>query len=550
MEDYATSKKEDELYKEKLNKYSELLQKKDSKKLNTIQQPTMRFKPRTDLERIFYAVNSFSMGKISKKIVNDHLEKLNLNTFKKLEEDDTQKLDDILDNDKILDEEEIQELIKQKEFLNKQGYNEKNSETVKQIENILLKYNKNKIQIFDPKSRINNNNNNNYNNNNDNFNNKNKNIEKNNIKNSAIRKFNKNFDINSKTFFKAASVYSFKLDDYKKNIKVNELKNPNEDHFKKKISKENFHKLTSFNTTFNYKFNNNNNNINNTNHNRFDLTVLIKANENKNNNNNNNNNIEKKEDQSCFIEFDKIEEPYKTEENFFKENVYGSNFASGSDSGSVFVSNLINNNNNKKKKFKHYKNISENLNFNSYDNDFKEFNNNNTNNNNNNNNNIIFDFFNNNPNNSSNLINLNKTNNNNNNYYNINYNNNLGYYNSKSLEKEKLLYLKRISASGNLLNRGENTLISINKKETNNEVFSGNLKTKYNIINNNNEDYNNNNNSNNNININNINNNNNIYFREKKNGSKSLYDNNIGKSWIIKEEEIKKSNIKFLFDII
>jgi hypothetical protein len=492
----------------------------------------MRFKPRTDLERIFYEVNSYSVGKISKKIVNEYLEKLNLNTFKKIDEEDSQKLkvDDLFDNDKILDDEEIQELLKQKEFLNKQGFDEKNSETLKQIEVILLNYNNKNNN-----SNSNNNNNNNSNNNkvklgdsNSNTNYINKNIQKNNnninIKNSAIRKFNKNFDLNSKTFFKAASVYSFKLHDYKKNLKVNEIKNPKNDPYYKKILKENNDKLSTFNSTFvDYKFNINNNIINNTNNSKFDLTVFIKGND--------NNNSDKNEEQSCFIEFDKIE-PHKTEteENFFRENVYEYN--------------TLNNNNNKKKHLKHQKNIS-NLNLNNYDND-----NNNKDKDINydkdiqDNNNKLFNFFNNNPNNSSNMLHLNNKTNNNYNDNNLQEKEN----NSNLLYKEKLLYLKRISASSNLAIRGENNSISIDKKEPINEIFSSYLNTKYN--NNKNEDFNNLNSYNKNndtYNLNITNNNNKNKFSEKRAWSKSVFDNNIDinilKNSMIKEEENKKSKI-------
>lgn len=38
----------------------------------------MRFKPRTDLERIFDAINDYSYGKINKKIVNRQLKNLEL----------------------------------------------------------------------------------------------------------------------------------------------------------------------------------------------------------------------------------------------------------------------------------------------------------------------------------------------------------------------------------------------------------------------------------------------------------------------------------------
>jgi hypothetical protein len=46
-------------------------------------QPTMRFKPRTDIERVVEAANKYSFGRISKEVVNQHLKKLELNSPKR-----------------------------------------------------------------------------------------------------------------------------------------------------------------------------------------------------------------------------------------------------------------------------------------------------------------------------------------------------------------------------------------------------------------------------------------------------------------------------------
>jgi hypothetical protein len=48
-------------------------------------QPSMRFKPRTDLERIYDAINEYSYGRAGEKdIINNQLKMLNLNNFQKM----------------------------------------------------------------------------------------------------------------------------------------------------------------------------------------------------------------------------------------------------------------------------------------------------------------------------------------------------------------------------------------------------------------------------------------------------------------------------------
>jgi len=387
LEEYTQKKLEEDIYKEKIKQYAEIKDKQDARKLNTIQQPTMRFKPRTDLERIYYTVNSYSMGKISKQIVSDHLEKLNLYNFKKIDEEESLNLADNLENKKHFDEEEIEELLKQRDFLNKQGYDEKNSDTVKQIEEILGNFNRNKIQLGDMRTNENN-------------------ISKTNQKHSnnaaAIKKLNKDFNLNNKTFFKAASVYSFKLDEYKKNLRKSELKNP----YDKKILKENSDESSNFNKNSDYE-NNINNNNNSINKSKFNSTMYCKSKDRNIRNNNNSNNFEQKknDNQKCFLDFDKIDEPNKTEEDFPEDVIYDNNN----------FNNYIGNKNNPKN---HYRNLSENFSYN--------------------NNNIINESFNNTANMSSNFFNPNQ------NYIQKQENNNI--------DIEKLQYLKKISASGALPN--------------------------------------------------------------------------------------------------
>jgi len=48
-----------------------------------IRQPEMRFKPRTDLERVYDEVNKLNMGRISKFVIDKQLRELDLNTVKR-----------------------------------------------------------------------------------------------------------------------------------------------------------------------------------------------------------------------------------------------------------------------------------------------------------------------------------------------------------------------------------------------------------------------------------------------------------------------------------
>lgn len=50
---------------------------------NSIIQPQMRYKPRTDLERIYDSINTNSFGKANKKVVDKQLKELDLNIAKK-----------------------------------------------------------------------------------------------------------------------------------------------------------------------------------------------------------------------------------------------------------------------------------------------------------------------------------------------------------------------------------------------------------------------------------------------------------------------------------
>lgn len=190
----------------KINKEEKIYESnlKNNRSHYSVKQPIMRFKPRTDIERIYYAINDYSYGRISKDAVNEQLSKLHLNEVINNEDETSQNK--FISKGDALDEKMIDELEYQKEFLMKQGYDEKNSETVKQITQILDKHiSKNIISENDP-SRF-----------------KTKQEWRNQINTKAAKKLMEEY--NKKTHFKAASVYSFNLEDIK--CKKNMKRNPN-----------------------------------------------------------------------------------------------------------------------------------------------------------------------------------------------------------------------------------------------------------------------------------------------------------------------------------
>jgi hypothetical protein len=107
---FVTEKERIEQYLAEKNKYLELEQKineKSSKNNSpkkkassnyaskyTYVQPQMRFKPRTELERIFDAINEYSYGRVSKDLINKQLRKLDLNNVKKFKNSSMNDEDD------------------------------------------------------------------------------------------------------------------------------------------------------------------------------------------------------------------------------------------------------------------------------------------------------------------------------------------------------------------------------------------------------------------------------------------------------------------------
>lgn len=430
-------KKEEELHMEKIRKYTEKKQREEleikNKNLNKIQQPTMRYRPRTDLERIYYTVNAQSMGKISKDIVDSQLAKMNLNNLKKTTNpEEANKMEALLEKYKDIDEDGIEELRRQKDFLKAQGYDEKNSESVKNIVFIINNYeSKLNTNVISPKP-------------NEDEKNKNKNLKKNGIDNAIVRKLNGDF--NFKTFFKAASVYSFKLDDYK--AKMNKLSGANStrNNFRKfDFNNNNINNLTAKNIknkTFTKKFEFENSFSNKKNkHN----TSAFSQNLNKEN--------ESKDNISIYPEFDPRDEPDKEKEDFLEEMQFGSNLnilnennfrlntLEGNDINFNNTNNEINNNKNNNFRARNlsttnYKKFGENLKkINTKENNMNTLNNNNSAIDNNNDiNNKTFNTYNYNPTMTSDFFNP-------------------GKKKEECLtDEKKLMYLKRIATSNTLMN--------------------------------------------------------------------------------------------------
>jgi hypothetical protein len=69
--------------KEKYDKYNSRSLDKANLDSKSIIQPNMRYKPRTDIERVFQAANEYSYGRIKKDVIDQHLKALDLNKVKR-----------------------------------------------------------------------------------------------------------------------------------------------------------------------------------------------------------------------------------------------------------------------------------------------------------------------------------------------------------------------------------------------------------------------------------------------------------------------------------
>lgn len=285
--------------------------KNDNYRYHSIEQPAMRYKARTDLERIYDSVNEYSYGKISKNIINEQLNKLNLNNVKRKEGEVEITNKKRFENFKSLDEHEINELQSQKEFLNSQGFDERNSEAVKEIETILT-LNQEKLSsatYLDTKQEEDKNNSH-----------KNRFAIKNQLNSGAIRKLFR--DHNSKTFFKAASTFCFKSIELQKKNNDREFKKSSNDNY-------NFSSDKAFRNIENISNENDFFQINSSNNNKHNNINLNDVSNNKNNKNSINNTtttssnfpqskkiLNKTKDlrnKKVFLSFIKTDEPYNDE---------------------------------------------------------------------------------------------------------------------------------------------------------------------------------------------------------------------------------------------
>jgi len=311
LEDLLRVKAENQKHVDFL-KEKENVNQENPKNYYSIVQPTMRYKPRTDIERIYCTVNEYSYGKISKDIVNDQLSKLDLNNLKKKEEDHTME-NSLLDKYKNIDEHVIEELQTQKDFLNRQGYNEKNSETVKQIEMILSNCQQKANEIKTTSG------------NSDDKGSGNKSMNKTVIKNQINSDAAKMLmgEYNMKTFFKAASVISFNLDDYKhadKKEKDRFLNNNSRNDKKSLGNNRNINNSTSLNffksgklTNYNLTTKNSNNYDNENSNNYFNIN-------NTNLNTQASGPISNRTKNNFYLTFTEMDEPYYDEIRELKQN--------------------------------------------------------------------------------------------------------------------------------------------------------------------------------------------------------------------------------------
>jgi hypothetical protein len=120
---------------------------------NIIEQPVLRFKPRTDLERVFENINKNTYGKVSQKIINEHLSLMNNNEVTR-EKEDKEKLKEILKSFGKVDEKILADLQTQKDSMIKEGYTESNSEAMKKVCTILNHFNTNKTEDDKAKKKM------------------------------------------------------------------------------------------------------------------------------------------------------------------------------------------------------------------------------------------------------------------------------------------------------------------------------------------------------------------------------------------------------------
>ena len=214
--------------------------KKSSKHKEKYLQPIMKFKPRTDLERIFDTVNSNYYGKVDRNLINEQLKSLGLVNVYNRKHPKLQNEYSLLREKLKVNPETLHYLIKEKQRLEQGPKTKEIDELISNMENI-IHINKeilsDKIQksfSFSKKSK--------------NFTNKRRNLN-NFLAKSILSEYQK------KTHFKALCAYSLNLSDYS-----NKQKNLNLDNSKDSSKSEEIFTYNSFSNK--NIFNKDNNKIN------------------------------------------------------------------------------------------------------------------------------------------------------------------------------------------------------------------------------------------------------------------------------------------------
>lgn len=200
-------------------------------------QPIMKFKPRTDLERIFDTINLNYYGKIDKNLVNEQLKSLGLVTIYNKKNQKLETEYSLLKEKLKVNPETLKYLIKEKQRLEQGAKTNEVNELIKNMENIihinkeiLSEKSQKNVSQLSQKAR--------------NLRNKRRNIN-NFLAKNILSEYQK------KTHFKAICTCSLDLNDsYKKNnlnLENNKDNNKNE---------EKYHPFNSFTTLYNNKNNN------------------------------------------------------------------------------------------------------------------------------------------------------------------------------------------------------------------------------------------------------------------------------------------------------
>lgn len=182
------------------NFFSKSIASNTARTTNIYMQPTMRFKARTDLERIFDVINDYNFGSADRAIVEKQLKSLNLNQFKKFGPMDNVISYSHIDNKLRVNETVLRYLIEERKKMEKNHQNEEILNTINKIikinEKLLLQENteKEKAKLEEK-----------------NYNQalENKFYRKKLLNNQYAKKMMKNYHV--KTHFQAANVFSLGL---------------------------------------------------------------------------------------------------------------------------------------------------------------------------------------------------------------------------------------------------------------------------------------------------------------------------------------------------